>query len=124
MRLLQSYLETSESLFELQTTRLHINFMRKMKVNRTIDKYKARFVIKGYRQQEGLDYFDTYSFITRINFIRMVFAITVLRNLKVRQMDVKIVFLNGDLDKEIYIEKSESFFTPRKKKVCKLVASK
>ena len=71
-------------------------FKRKMKEDWSIDKYKARLVIKGYRQTEGLDYFDTYSPVTRINSIRMV-----LSNLEVHQMDVKTAFLNGDLDEEI-----------------------
>ena len=44
---------------------------------------------KGDEQTEGLDYFDTYSPITKINFLRMVLAIAVLRNLEVHQMDVK-----------------------------------
>ena len=38
-----------------------------MKADRSIDKYKARLVVKGYRQKESLDYFDTYSPVTRIN---------------------------------------------------------
>ena len=50
-------------------------FKRKRKVDGSIDKYKARLMIKGYRQTEGLDYFDTYSSVTRINSIRMVLAI-------------------------------------------------
>ena len=78
--------------------------MRKRKLDGSIDKYKARLVIKGYKQTEGLDYFDTYFPVTRINSIRMVFAICALRNLKVHQMDVKITFLNGELDEEIYME--------------------
>ena len=55
-------------------------FKRKRKVDGSIDKYKARLVIKCYKQTEGLDYFDTYSPVTRINFIRMVLAIAALRN--------------------------------------------
>ena len=55
-------------------------------------------MIKGYRQTESLDYFDTYSHITRINSIRMILAIAALRNLKVHQMDVKTTFLNGELE--------------------------
>ena len=66
-------------------------------------------MIKGYKKIEGFDYFDTYSPVTRINSIRMVFAIAALRNLEVHQMDIKIVFLNGDLDEEIYIEQPEGF---------------
>ena len=60
-------------------------FRRKRKVDGSIDKYKARLVIKGYRQTEGLDYFDTYSPVMRINSIRMVLAIAALRNIEVHQ---------------------------------------
>ncbi|WJZ97445.1 hypothetical protein VitviT2T_016048 [Vitis vinifera] len=99
-------------------------FKRKMKVDGSIDKYKARLVIKGYRQIEGLDYFDTYSPVTRINSIRMVLAIAALRNLEIHQMDVKTAFLNGDLDEEIYMEQPEGFSAPgQENKVCKLVKS-
>ena len=58
-------------------------FKRKRKVDGSIDKYKVRLVIKDYRQTKGLDYFDTYSPMTRINSIRMVLAIDALRNLEV-----------------------------------------
>ena len=62
--------------------------------------------------------------MTSINSIRMVLAIVVSRNLEVHQMDVKIVFLNGDLDEEISIEKPKGFSVPRQeKKVYKLVKS-
>ena len=81
-------------------------------------------MIKGYKQNEGLDYFVTYSSVTRINSIRMVLAIVILRNLEVHQMDVKTVFLNGELYEEIYMEKLEGFFTPgQARKVGKLVKS-
>ena len=44
-------------------------FKKKMKADGSIDKYKVRLVIKGYKQKEGLDYFDTYSPVTRISSI-------------------------------------------------------
>ena len=53
---------------------------KKMKADGTIDKFKARLVIKGYKQKASLDYFDTYSSVTKINSIRMVLAIATLRN--------------------------------------------
>ena len=73
-------------------------------------------MIKGYKQTEGLDYFDTYSLVTRINSIRMVFTIAALRTLEVHQMDVKTTFLNRELDKEIYMEQPEGFLLQDKKK--------
>ena len=73
-------------------------FKRKRKVDGSNDKYKARLVIKDYKQIKCLDYFDTYSPVMRINSIRMVLAIVALKNLKVHQKDVKTTFLNGDLD--------------------------
>ncbi|GKE71966.1 retrovirus-related pol polyprotein from transposon TNT 1-94 [Tanacetum coccineum] len=76
-------------------------FKKKMKADGTIDKYKARLLIKGYRQREGLDYFDTYSPVIRIISIRMVLAIPALRNLEVNQIDVKTAFLNEDLEEEM-----------------------
>ena len=69
-------------------------FKMKRKVDGLIDKYKVRLVIKGYKQTEGLEYFDTYFPVMRINSIRMVLAIVVLRNLEVHQMDVKTTFMN------------------------------
>ena len=99
-------------------------FKRKMKADGSIDKYKARLVVKGYRQKEGLDYFDTYSPVTRITSIRMLIAIAAINNLEIHQMDVKTAFLNGDLEEEIYMEQPEGFVAPGKeKKVCKLVKS-
>ena len=56
-------------------------FKRKQKVDGSIKKYKARLVSKGYKQTEGLDYFDTYSPMMRINSIRMVLAFNDLGSL-------------------------------------------
>ena len=99
-------------------------FKRKLKADGSIDKYKTKLVIKGYKQIEGLDYFDTYSPVTRITSIRLIIAIAALWNLEVHQMDVKTVFLNGDIEEEIYMEQPEGFSAPDKeRKVCKLVKS-
>ncbi|XP_074323850.1 uncharacterized protein LOC141660760 [Apium graveolens] len=99
-------------------------FKKKLKADGTIDKYKARLVIKRYKEQKGLDYFDTYSPVTRITSIRMMFAIAAMQNLVVHQMDVKIAFLNGDIYEEIYMEQPEGFVVPgQERKVCRLVKS-
>ncbi|GJZ71885.1 transposase, MuDR [Tanacetum coccineum] len=93
-----------------------------MKADGTMDKYKARLAIKGFRQQEGVYYFDTYS--TRITSIKMILAIAALRNWEVHQMDVKMTFLNGDLEKVLYMNQLEGFTDPRlESKVCRHVKS-
>ena len=84
-------------------------FKRKLKDDGTIDKYKARLVVKGFRQKEGLDYFDTYSPVTRITSIRLLIALAAMYDLQIHQMDVKTAFLNGELEEEIYMEQPEGF---------------
>nr|GEU83499.1 zinc finger, CCHC-type [Tanacetum cinerariifolium] len=99
-------------------------FKRKMKVDGTINKFKARLVIKGFRQKEGIDYFDTHTQVSCIATIRLLLALAAIHNLVIHQMDVKIAFLNGDLDEEVYMKKPEGFVMPgNKHKVCKLVKS-
>ncbi|GJR19780.1 retrotransposon protein, putative, ty1-copia subclass [Tanacetum coccineum] len=95
-----------------------------MKADGTIAKHRARLVIKEFRQREGLDYFDTYSPVTRITSTRMVLAIAALKNLEVHLMDVKLIFLNGDLKEEIYMNQPQGFIAPGlESKVCRLVKS-
>ncbi len=72
-----------------------------MKDDGTIDKYKARLIVKDFRQKEGLDYFDTYLSVTRITSIRMLIALATVYGLEIHQMDVKTAFLNGELEEEI-----------------------
>ena len=93
-----------------------------MKRDGTIDKYKARLIVKGYKQKEGLDYFETFSPVTRITSIRILIALAAVYDLKIDQMDVKTTFLNGELEEEIYMEQPEGFIVPgNEKKVCRLV---
>ena len=87
-----------------------------MKTYGTIDKYKTRLVIKGYRQKKGLDYFNTYFPVTKITSIRMTIVIAAPRDLEIHQMDVKIAFLNGDLNEQIYMEQLEGCSAPRARK--------
>ncbi|GJR58713.1 zinc finger, CCHC-type containing protein [Tanacetum coccineum] len=71
-----------------------------MKVDGTVDKFKARLVIQGFRQKEGIDYLDTYAPVARITTIRLLLALAAIHNLVIHQMDVKTAFLNGDLAEE------------------------
>ena len=99
-------------------------FKRKMKVDGSIDKFKARLVIQGFKRRHGVDYFDTYALVARISTIRLLIALASIHDLVIHQMDVKTVFLNGDLDEEVYMEQPEGFVMPgNEHKVCKLIKS-
>ncbi|KAL0367959.1 UNVERIFIED_CONTAM: Retrovirus-related Pol polyprotein from transposon TNT 1-94 [Sesamum calycinum] len=96
-------------------------FKKKIKPDGSIDKFKARLVVVGYTQKKGIDYFDTYSPVTKIATIRALIALSAINDLMIHQMDVKTAFLNGDLEEEIYMEQPEGFVVPGlESKVCKL----
>nr|GEU74520.1 hypothetical protein [Tanacetum cinerariifolium] len=94
-------------------------FKKKMKVDGTIDKFKARLVIQCFRQKEGIDYFDTYASVARITTFRLLLALAAIHNLVIHQMDVKIAFLNGDLDEEVYMKQPKGFVMPDQNQVDK-----
>ncbi|KAJ9544969.1 hypothetical protein OSB04_024676 [Centaurea solstitialis] len=81
--------------------------------NNLIIRNKARLVAKGYRQQEGIDYDETYAPVARIEAIRIFLAYAAHKNMTVYQMDVKCAFLNGVLQEEVYVEQPEGFVDPR-----------
>ncbi|GJV50765.1 zinc finger, CCHC-type containing protein [Tanacetum coccineum] len=87
-------------------------FKRKLKVDGTIEKFKARLVIQGFKQNSGIDYFDTYAPVARISTIRLLIAMASIHNLIIHQMDVKTAFLNGDLDEEVYMTQPHGFIMP------------
>ncbi|GJZ49493.1 zinc finger, CCHC-type containing protein [Tanacetum coccineum] len=99
-------------------------FKRKLKVDGTIEKFKARLVIQGFKQKSGIEYFDTYAPVARISTIRLLIAKASIHNQIIHQMDVKIAFLNGDLDEEVYMNQPQGFIMPgNENKVCKLIKS-
>ena len=81
-------------------------------------------VAKGFNQKQNVDYFDTFAPVTRISSIRVLIALASIYKLFIHQMDVKTVFLNGDLEEEIYMKQSEGCIAPgQENKVCKLKMS-
>nr|GEZ77116.1 copia protein [Tanacetum cinerariifolium] len=85
-------------------TIIALKWIYKVKLNEYGDvlKNKARLVAKGYRQEEGIDFEESFALVARIKAIRIFIANAASRNITVYQMDVKTAFLNGNLKEEVY----------------------
>ena len=90
-------------------------FRNKLNEDGEVHRNKARLVCKGYSQEEGIDYGETFTPIARLEGVRTLLAYAAHRGFKVYQMDVKSAFLNGILDEEVYIEQPEGFVDPNKR---------
>jgi hypothetical protein len=87
----------------------------------SIEKFKVRFVVRGFSQREGVDYEETFSPVTRYASIRVVISIASVMGWRIHQMDVKTTFLNGIIEEEVYIEKPQGFEVHgRESHVCRL----
>ncbi|POM77640.1 putative transposable element [Phytophthora palmivora] len=75
-----------------------------------IERHKARLAVKGFRQKYGIDYFETYSPVVRIESVRLILILALLLGLDARQIDFITAFLNGVLTGvEIYMEQPEGY---------------
>ncbi|GKD67108.1 retrovirus-related pol polyprotein from transposon TNT 1-94, partial [Tanacetum coccineum] len=72
-------------------------------------KNKAQLVARGYRQEEGIDFEESFALVARLEAIRIFLAFAAHMNMVVYQMDVKTAFLNGNLREEVYVSQSDGF---------------
>ncbi|GJU51251.1 retrovirus-related pol polyprotein from transposon TNT 1-94 [Tanacetum coccineum] len=72
-------------------------------------KNKARLVARGYRQEEGINFEESFAKVARLDAIRIFFAYVAHMNMIVYQMDVKTAFLNGILREEVYVSQPDGF---------------
>ncbi|GJV45285.1 retrovirus-related pol polyprotein from transposon TNT 1-94 [Tanacetum coccineum] len=72
-------------------------------------KNKARLVAHGYRQEEGIDFEESFAPVARLEAIRIFLAFAANMNMVVYQMDVKTAFLNGNLREEVYVSQPDGF---------------
>ena len=73
-------------------------------VDESVEKYKARFVAKGFSQKEGIDYEETFVPVAKYSSIRTIMSLAIEMGWRVHQMDVKTAFLNRVIKEEVYIE--------------------
>ena len=93
----------------------------KYKSNGEVDTYKAIPVAKGFAQQEGINYDETFAPTAKWKRIRTVINLAAQNGWKLHQMDVKSAFLNGDLKEEVFMTQPQGFEVEgQEHKVCKL----
>jgi hypothetical protein len=78
-------------------------FKTKLKLDGSLDRLKACVVTKGYHQIDGIDYTETFSLVVKLGTIRMIISTTLILRWPIRQLDLKNVFLYGNITKYIYI---------------------
>lgn len=99
-------------------------FRRKVGPEGYVDRYKARFVVRGFKQVAGIDYIESklYSFVVRNQSIRFFLALTAEWDMFLEHMDVCTAFLNGELKEIVYIKQLEGFEDPNfPDKLCRLL---
>ena len=84
-------------------------------------KYNARLLAKGFAQKEGIDYNEIFSLVVKHTSIKILLSIVATEDLELDQLDVKMTFLHGNLEEEIYMQHLEGFKEPSKENlVCRL----
>nr|GFA28260.1 retrovirus-related Pol polyprotein from transposon TNT 1-94 [Tanacetum cinerariifolium] len=88
-----------------------LKWMYKLKLDELggILKNKAHLVACSYRQEEGIDFKESFAPVARLEAIRIFLAYVAHKNIVVYQMDVKTAFLNGNLREEVYLSQSDGF---------------
>ncbi|WJZ81428.1 hypothetical protein VitviT2T_001271 [Vitis vinifera] len=85
------------------------------------EKFKTHLVAKGYSQRKGVDYDEIFSLVVKHTSIRTVLGLVAHFDMQLEEMDVKTVFLHGDLEELVYMVQPEGFIQPGQKHlVCKL----
>lgn len=104
-------------------------FKAKYNFDGSLERYKARLVTKDYTQKTGIDFTKTFSLVVKMVSVRSVLALTVAKWWNLFQMDVNNVFLQGDLDDEVYMDIPQGYVDTKfehgssGRKVCRLFKS-
>jgi hypothetical protein len=87
----------------------------------TVERYKARLVVKGFAQVEGVDYFDVYAPVCKFAALRGLLAVAAAQDLEVYHVDIKTAFLHAPLEEELYMDQPPGY--KQGTKVCRLLKS-
>jgi hypothetical protein len=76
-----------------------------------VEKYKSLLVTKGFSQQEGIDYTETFARVTKMNYVRLILSLAAHFGWKIHQIDVNNSFVHGGLSEEMFMEQPPGFVT-------------
>lgn len=92
----------------------------KYKADGSLDRYKARLVVKGYTQQAGIDFIGTFSSNAKLTIVRVLLSIAAIKGWTMLHLDVNNAFLNGDLFEEVYMDLPLGFKVQGENLICRL----
>ena len=99
-------------------------FIVKYKADGTVERYKPRLVARGFTQTYDIDYTETFAPLAKLNTIRVLLSLAANLDWPLHQFDIKNAFLNGELEKEVFMTLPPRFCKEEEKiRVCKLKKS-
>src|SRR3954469_1980747 len=99
-------------------------FRVKTRPDGSLERYKARWMVRGFHQRAGMDFTDTFAPVVKLGTIRAVLQLAASRTWPVHQLDVSNAFLHGHLDEQVFCQQPTGFVdTDHPDHVCLLFRS-
>ena len=95
----------------------------KFRLDGSIERYKARLVIRGFQRVKDKDYKHTFSLAAKLTTVRIFIALATAKSWPLHQLDINNAFLHGFIDEEVHMYHPEGYTAAKPGQVCKLKRS-